>query len=158
MNRASPKSPCLNSRRMLSRALLPTWRRKRVCNYRWKCQRLPRRSNCAQKWRFPMSLRSYISFSVLATLLLASSEGLRSSPAQANEKPSKALTGYTVIYVEKFAVGTLSTQEGFPQDFEKVMQKLAVEKLTASKLFENVTDVSEASAAASSGAPAPAEE
>ena len=105
-----------------------------------------------------MSLRSYISFSVLATLLLASSEGLRSSPAQANEKPSKALTGYTVIYVEKFAVGTLSTQEGFPQDFEKVMQKLAVEKLTASKLFENVTDVSEASAAASSGAPAPAEE
>jgi Domain of unknown function (DUF4410) len=105
-----------------------------------------------------MSLRSYVSFSVLAALLLASPGGLRLSPAQANEKPSKPLTGYAVISVEKFAVGTLSTQEGFPQDFEKVMQKLAVEKLAASKLFENVTDVSEASSAPSSGVPAPTEE
>jgi len=105
-----------------------------------------------------MSLRSYISFSVLAALLLASFQGLCSLPAQAKEKPSRPLTGYTVINVEKFSVGTLSTKEGFPQDFEKVMQKLAVEKLTASKLFENVTDVSEASAAPSPGAPAPAEE
>jgi len=55
-------------------------------------------------------------------------------------------------------VGTLSSKEGFPQDFEKVMQKLAVEKLTASKLFENVIDDSEASAAPSSGIPARAEE
>ncbi len=105
-----------------------------------------------------MSLRAYVSFSVLVTSLLTSSEGLRWSPAQATEKPSKPLTGYTVINVEKFAVGTLSTKEGFPQDFEKVMKKLAVEKLTAGKVFENVTDVSEASAAPPSGAPAPAEE
>src|SRR5690349_5817474 len=149
MIRASPKSPCLNSRRMLLRTLLPTWKKKRVCIFRWKCKRLPRRNNFGQKRRFPMSLRSYVSFSVLAALLLASSGGLRLSPAQANEKPSKPLTGYAVIGVEKFAVGTLSTKEGFPQDFEKVMQKLAVEKLTASKLFENVTDVSEASSARS---------
>jgi hypothetical protein len=105
-----------------------------------------------------MSMRSYVSFSVLAALVVANSEGLRSLPAQAAEKPSKLLTGYTVISVEKFTVGTLSTKEGFPQDFEKVMQKLAFEKLTASKLFENVTDISEASAAPSSGAPVPSEE
>ncbi len=105
-----------------------------------------------------MSLRSYISISVLSALALTSSEVLRSSPARDPEKPAKSLTGYTVISVEKFAVGTLSTQEGFPQNFEKVMQKLAVSKLTASKLFENVTDVSEASAAPSSGAPAPTEQ
>jgi Domain of unknown function (DUF4410) len=105
-----------------------------------------------------MSLRSNISFGVLSALMLASSQGLHPLPAQAKEKPARPLTGYTVIHVEKFVVGTLSSKEGFPQDFEKVMQKLAVEKLTASKLFENVIDDSEASAAPSSGVPAPAEE
>lgn len=107
-----------------------------------------------------MRLRSYISFSVMAVLLLPSSEGLRPLPAQAKEKPAKALTAYTAINVEKFAVGTLSTKEGFPPDYEKVMQKLAVQKLMASKLFEKVidVDVSEASAASSSDAPAPADE
>ena len=105
-----------------------------------------------------MSLRSYISFSVQVALLLASSEGLRSLPAQAKEKPAKLLSGYTAINVEKFAVGTLSTKEGFPPDYEKVMQKLAIEKLMASKLFENVIDVSEAGAVPSSGAPSTADE
>lgn len=94
-----------------------------------------------------MSLRSYLSFSVLAALLLTGFEGLRTSSAQGAEKPSKPLTGYKVINVEKFAVGAFSTKEGFPPDFAQVMQKLAVEKLTASKLFEKVTDISEASAA-----------
>lgn len=105
-----------------------------------------------------MSLRSYISFSVLAPLLLASFQGLPSLPLQAKEKPSRPLTGYTVINVEKFVVGTLSTKEGFPQDFEKVMQKLVVDKLNASKLFETVIDASEANATPSSGSPAPSEE
>src|SRR5260370_4266273 len=105
-----------------------------------------------------MSLRSHISFSVLAALLLASFQGLCSLPAQAKEKPSRPLTGYTVSTVGKFAVGTLSTKEGFRQDFEKVMQKLAVDKLNASKLFETVIDASEASATACFGAPEPTEE
>jgi uncharacterized protein DUF4410 len=105
-----------------------------------------------------MSLRSYIKFSVLAALLLASSVGLRSMPTEAKEKLAKLLTGYTAIHVEKFAVGTLSTKEGFPADYEKVMQRLAVEKLAASRLFEKVIDGSEASAASSSDAPGPAEE
>jgi hypothetical protein len=60
--------------------------------------------------------------------------------------------------MEKFAVGAFSTREGFPPDFAQVMQKLAVEKLNASKIFQNVTDVSESSAGSSSGDPAPAEE
>lgn len=105
-----------------------------------------------------MSLRSYIRFSVLVALVLASSEALRPLPAQAKEKPARLLTSYTAINVEKFAVGTLSTKEGFPPDYEKVMQKLAIEKLIASKLFENVSDVSEASAVPSSGTSATAEE
>jgi len=105
-----------------------------------------------------MSLRSYIRFSVVASLLLVSSGGLRSSPTHAKEKPSKPLTGYAALNVEKFAVGAFSTKEGFPPDFAPVMQKLAVEKLTKSKLFQNVSDVSDASAAPPSGGPALREE
>lgn len=104
-----------------------------------------------------MNLRSYVSFSVLAALLFASPEGLHTSSAWAKVKPSKTLSGYTVINVEKFAVGAFSTKEGFPPDFVEVMQKLAVEKLTASKLFQNVTDVSASTADSTSGDPAPAE-
>ena len=67
-----------------------------------------------------MNLHSPVSFSVLAALLVASSAGLGTSSAQAKEKPSKPLTDYTVISVEKFAVGAFSTKEGFPPDFAKV--------------------------------------
>jgi hypothetical protein len=90
-------------------------------------------------------------------LLLASSQGLLSSPAPRPEKHPKPLSGYTAINVEKFAVGAFSSKEGFPQDFEKVMQKTAVEKLTASKLFEKVLDAAEPAAGATGAATAPEE-
>jgi hypothetical protein len=75
-------------------------------------------------------------------------------PAQ---KPKNPFPGYAVITVEKFAAGTLSTKEGFPQDFEGVIQKTAVAKLAASKLFEKVIDATEPAASAADGSTGPEE-
>lgn len=99
-----------------------------------------------------MNRRLFLSFSALAALLLASSEVSLSSPAPHPEKHPKPLMGYTVITVEKFTVGSFSAKEGFPQDFEKVMQKTAVEKLTASKFFEKVLDAAEPTSDATTAA------
>jgi hypothetical protein len=89
----------------------------------------------------------------LVALLVVNAESPALWPAQ---KPNNPFSGYAVITVEKFAVGTLSTKEGFPQDFEGVIQKTAVAKLAASKLFEKVIDATEPVGAAN-GSSAPEE-
>jgi Domain of unknown function (DUF4410) len=98
-----------------------------------------------------------IGFVALVTLLPATSDVLLASPAPNPGSTAKPLSGYSVIRVEKFGVSTLASKSGFPQNFENEMQKLVVEKLTASKLFENVVDASEASAASLPGGAVAAE-
>jgi hypothetical protein len=90
----------------------------------------------------------------LVALLVVNAESPAMWPAQ---KPKNPFSSYAIITVEKFAVGTLSTKEGFPQDFEGVIQKAAVAKLAASKLFEKVIDATEPYAGAANGSSAPEE-
>jgi hypothetical protein len=90
----------------------------------------------------------------LVALLVVNAESPALWPAQ---KPNNSFPGYAVITVEKFAVGTLSTKEGFPQDFEGVIQKTAVARLAASRLFEKVIDATEPAAGAANGSSAPEE-
>src|SRR5260370_19654463 len=85
----------------------------------------------------------------LVGLLVVTAESPTLVPAQ---KPKTPVPGYTIITVETFTVGTLSTKEGFPQDFEGVIQKTAVAKLAASKLFEKVIDATDPPAGAANGA------
>jgi len=85
----------------------------------------------------------------LVALLVVNAESPTLLPAQ---KPKNPFPGYTIITVETFTVGTLSTKEGFPQDFEGVIQKTAVAKLAASKLFEKVIDATDPPAGAANGA------
>src|SRR5260370_34854730 len=81
-----------------------------------------------------------ITLIVLVALLVVNAESPTLLPAQ---KPKNPFPGYTVITVEKFAAGTLSTKEGFPQGFEGVIQKTVVAKLAATKMFEKVIDATE---------------
>src|SRR5260370_7591009 len=90
----------------------------------------------------------------LVGLLVVTAESPTLVPAQ---KPKTPVPGYTIITVERFTVGTLSTKEGFPQDFEGVIQKTAVAKLAASKLFEKVIDATDPPAGAANGASEPEE-
>jgi hypothetical protein len=90
----------------------------------------------------------------LVALLAVNAETPALWPAQ---KPNNPFSGYAVITVEKFAAGTLSTKEGFPQDFEGVIQKTAVARLAASKLFEKVIDATEPAVGAANGSSAPEE-
>jgi len=88
----------------------------------------------------------------LVALLVVNAESPTLLPAQ---KPNNPFPGYPVITVEKFAAGTLSSKEGFPQGFEGVIQKTVVAKLAATKLFEKVIDATEPDADAANDAPAP---
>ena len=90
----------------------------------------------------------------LVALLVVNAESPAMWPAQ---KPKNPFSGYVVITVEKFAAGTLSTKEGFPQDFAGVIQKTTVAKLAASKLFEKVIDATEPAVGAANGSSTPEE-
>lgn len=94
----------------------------------------------------PMIRRWSRAFIALMALLLATAGN---SPLLRAQDAKKPLSGYKVVGVEKFTAGTLSTKEGFPQDFEGIMHKTAVTKLTESKLFEKVVDAAELPADAS---------
>jgi len=91
----------------------------------------------------------------LTALVLASAQGSPSSPAQNAKKP---LSGYSVITVETFVVGTLAAKMGFPQGFEGLIQKSAVVELSGRKLFEKVIDATEPTAGTDGAATAPEEE
>ena len=95
-----------------------------------------------------------ITLIVFVALLVVNAGSPTLLPAQ---KPKGPFAGYTVITVEKFAAGTLSTKEGFPQGFEGVIQKSAVAKLAASKLFEKAIDATEPAVDASTAASTPEE-
>jgi len=95
-----------------------------------------------------------ITLIVLVALLVVNAESPTLLPAQ---KPKNPFPGYTVITVEKFAAGTLSTKEGFPQDFEGVIQKTVVAKLAATKMFEKVIDATEPAVGAANGSSTPEE-
>lgn len=94
---------------------------------------------------------SEIRLVALAALLVVCAHN---SPVLLAQAPSRPLSGYAVITVEKVDVGTLSLSQGFPQGLDGVIQKNAVAKLATSKLFENVLDatdpVAEAAGAAAS--------
>lgn len=94
----------------------------------------------------PVIRRRFRDLAVSMTLVLATAG---SSPLLRAQNAKKPLLGYSVVTVEKFTAGTLSTKEGFPQGFEGIMQKTAVAKLTESKLFEKVVDGTDAPAGAS---------
>src|SRR5712691_10910572 len=86
----------------------------------------------------------------------ASGKRRKSNPVASakTQQPIIRLHGH---HREKFAAGTLSTKEGFPQGFEDVIQKTAVARLAASKLFEKVIDATEPAVGAANGSSAPAE-
>jgi hypothetical protein len=56
------------------------------------------------------------------------------------QTPAKPLSKYDIIVVEKFGVGSLAANSGYPTGFDGILQKTVVAKLASSKVFKDVAD------------------
>lgn len=64
----------------------------------------------------------------------------------AAQVPGKPLAGYNVITVQKFEVGSLAENSGYPAGFEGILQKTVYSKLISSRMFTTVVDGSDSGA------------
>ncbi len=93
-----------------------------------------------------------------AGLLLMLAAALPALAADQKKEAAKQLAGYNGILVEKFAVDNNPATEDFPKGLETMMQSRAVQKLREKKIFDEVVDGAEPTAADPGVAKAPGAE